>query len=133
MPRAGVISTVQRPGTNVDMPTVEITVLLAIAFAAIVYLFISEFKRRRRVVRLVSWVKENHPQDWNSLPWVSRNMIRLSGLALLFKRQMISDRYFTAEFMAVKPFRKGQNIAFIVAAGALLLVNLAITSGYWYW
>jgi hypothetical protein len=115
------------------MPTVEITVLLAIAFAACVYLFISEFRRRRRVVRLVSWVKENHLEEWNSLPWVSRNMIRLSGLALLFKQQKISDRHFTAEFMAIKPFRKDQNIAFIVAVGVLLLVNLAIVSGYWHW
>ena len=43
-------------------------------------------------------------------------MIRLFGLALVFKRQMISDRHFTAEFMAIKPFRKDQNIAFIAEA-----------------
>ena len=115
------------------MPNLEITVLLAIAFAACVYLFISEFRRRRRAVRLVSWVKENHPQEWNSLHWASRKLIRLSGLALLFRRRMISDRHFTAEFMAIKPFRKDQNIAFIVGVGALLLVNLAIASGYWHW
>jgi hypothetical protein len=115
------------------MPGIEITALLVIAFAACVYLLISEIRRRRRTVMLVSWVKENHPEEWNSLSWISRKRIRLSGLALLFRRGMISDPYFTAEFMAIKPFRKDQNIAFIIAAGALLLVNLAVVSGYWRW
>jgi hypothetical protein len=115
------------------MASIVIKALLVIAFAACVYLFISEIRRRRRTARLISWVKENHPEEWNTLPWISRNINRLSGVALLFKRQVISDPHFTAEFMAIKPFRQDQNIAFIIGAGALMLVLLAVASGYWRW
>jgi hypothetical protein len=116
-----------------DMASVAIKALLVIAFAACAYLFITEIRRRRRTVRLISWAKENHPKEWNALPWISHNIDRLSGVALLFKRQMISDPHFTAEFMATKPFRQDQNIAFIIGAGALMLVLLAVASGYWHW
>jgi hypothetical protein len=80
------------------MPSLEIKVLLLIAFAACIYLFITEIRRGRRISRLIAWVEASYPEVWNALPWVTRKINRLCGLALLSKRRMISDQYFTAEY-----------------------------------
>ena len=91
------------------MPSIEIKILLLIAVAACVYLFISEIRRGYRAVRLIAWVKENRPKEWNALPWTARRISRVGGLELLFKRRMISDRHFTAEYKAIRPFRKNSS------------------------
>jgi hypothetical protein len=105
------------------MPSIEIKVLLLIVVAACVYLFISEIRRGYRAVRLIAWVKDNHPKEWNALPWTARRISRVGGLGLLLKRRMISDRYFTAKYKAIKPFQKDQIIAYAVAFGSY--------AGYW--
>jgi hypothetical protein len=115
------------------MPSIEIKFLLLITVAACVYLLISEIRRSCRVIRLIAWVKETYPQEWNALPWTARRISRVGGLRLLFKRRMISDRHFIAEYNATKPFRKGQIIAYAVAFGALGLVGLGVKSGYGHW
>jgi len=115
------------------MPSLEIKVLLLIAFAACIYLFVAEIRRDCRIGRLIAWVKANYPEEWNALPWANRKINRLGGLALLSKRGMISDHYFTAEYNATKPFRKNQNIAFITAAGAIALVLVGVKLEYWHW
>lgn len=115
------------------MPSIEIKILLLIVVAACVYLFISEIRRGCRAVRLIGWVKDNHPKEWNALPWTARRISRVGGLGLLLKRRMISDRYFTAKYKAIKPFQKDQIIAYAVAFGALALVGLGVKSGYWHW
>jgi hypothetical protein len=115
------------------MPSLEIKVLLLIAFAACIYLFITEIRRGRRISKLIAWIEANYPEVWGALPWVARKINRLGGLALISKRHMISDQYFTAEYNATKPFRKNQNIAFTVAVAALALVFLGVKLGYWHW
>lgn len=115
------------------MPSLEIKVLLLIAFAACIYLFITEIRRSRRISRLIAWVKANYPVEWNALPWATRKVNRVGGLVLLSKRGMISDQHFTAEYNATKPFRKDQNIASVTAVGALALVLLGVKLGYWHW
>ena len=115
------------------MPSIEIKILLLIAVAACVYLFISGIRRGFRAVRLIAWVKKNHPEEWNALPWTARRISRVGGLGLLYKRRMISDQYFAPEYKAIKPFQKDQIIAYAVAFGALALVGLGVKSGYWHW
>jgi len=115
------------------MPSLEIKVLLLIAFAACIYLFIIEFRRSRRISRLIAWVEANYPVEWNALPWATRKINRLGGLVYLSKQHIISDEHFTAEYNATKPFRKNQSIAFTIAVGALALVFLGVKIGYWHW
>lgn len=115
------------------MPSIEIKILLIIAVASCVYLFVSEIRRGFRALRLIAWVKKNHPEEWSALPWTARRISRVGGLGLLLKRQMILDQQFVAEYNAIKPFRKHQIIAYAVAIGALALVGLGVKSGYWQW
>jgi hypothetical protein len=115
------------------MPSIEIKILLLIACGAFVYVVISDIRRGCRAIRLIAWVKENHPEEWNALPWTARRISRIGGLRLLFKRRMISDRHFTAKYKTIKPFQKDQIIAYAVAFGAFALVGLGVKSGYWHW
>jgi hypothetical protein len=115
------------------MPSLEIKVLLLIAFAACIYLFIIEFRRSRRISRLIAWVEANYPVKRNAFPWATRKINRLGGLVYLSKQRIISDEYFTAEYSATKPFQKNQSIAFTIAVGALALVFLGVNLGYWHW
>ena len=115
------------------MPSLEIKILLLIAFTACIYLFVTEIRRSRRISKLIAWVEANYPEVWSALPWAARKINRLGGLAFIFKRRMISDQYFTTEYNATKPFRKNQNIAFTIAVGALALVFLGVKFEYWHW
>jgi hypothetical protein len=94
------------------MPSIEIKILLLIVVAACVYPFISEIRRGCRAIRLTAWVKENYPNEWNTLPWTARRISRVGGLGLLSKRRIISDQNFTAKYKAIKPFQKDQIIAY---------------------
>ncbi|MEJ2378939.1 MAG: hypothetical protein P8Y71_27305 [Pseudolabrys sp.] len=115
------------------MPSLEIKILLLIAFAACIYLFIAEIRRSRRISRLIAWVEANYPEKWNALPWANRKINRLGGLALISKQGMIPDQHFAAEYNATRPFGKNQSVAFAIAVGAITLVLLGVKLKYWHW
>jgi len=74
-----------------------------------------------------------YPEVWSALLWAARKINRLGGLALLSKRRMILDQYFSAEYNATRPFRKNQNIALTIVVGVLALVFLGVKPGYSHW
>jgi len=115
------------------MTSLEVKVLILIAAAAVIYLFIVETRRSRRTARLIAWVQTNHPAAWNSLPWTLRKVHRLGGLARLYRDKAIADPHFAAEFDAVIPLGRNQLVAFAVAAGAFAVLALGLDRGWWHW
>lgn len=113
------------------MTSPAIKILILTALAACIYLFITEIMRGQRLARLIQWVRESHPAEWNALPWAARKVNRLGGIIHLYKNKLITDPHFIAGFQAVRPFRRDQVIAFGIAAAAIAFVFVGVT--YWGW
>jgi len=103
----------------------EVVVLMAIAAAAVFWMFIWKTKTERRATRLIDWIWQNYPQAWQSLPWSHRNIFRERGLAELARRNVIPDPYFAHEYGQIAPFRRHVLIAaaFGITAIALILIG----------
>lgn len=111
----------------------QITVLLAIAAIAAIWMFLWKTKTERRATRLIDWVWQNYPEAWSALPWIYRNLLRERGLAELARRRAIPDPYFAHEYAEIAPLRNHIVIAGAIAGGAIALV--LIGTGYlgWSW
>ncbi|UCH75849.1 MAG: hypothetical protein JSU82_08510 [Rhodospirillales bacterium] len=109
----------------------QITVLLAIAALAAIWMFLWKTKTERRATRLIDWVWRNHPEAWSALPWIYRNLLRERGLGELARRRVISDPHFTSEYETIAPLRRHIVIAGAIAGGAILLI--AIGARYFGW
>jgi hypothetical protein len=85
------------------MTSPAIKILILTALAACIYLFITEIMRGQRLARLIKWVRESHPAEWNALPWAARKVNRLGGIIHLYKNKVITDPHFIAGFRRFVP------------------------------
>jgi len=115
------------------MTSPAIKVLILIAAAAVLYLFITETRRSRRTARLIAWVQEHHPEAWGALPWAARKIHRLGALYQLHRSGAIADPHFEAELRATRPLGRDQGVAVAVALGAFALLALGLELGWWHW
>ncbi len=111
----------------------QVTVLLAVAAVAAIWMFLWKTKTERRATRLIDWVWQNYPEAWAALPWIYRNLLRERGLAELDRRQAIPDPYFAREFKEIAPLRNHIVIAGAIAGGAIALVVFGTGFLGWRW
>jgi hypothetical protein len=109
----------------------QITVLLAIAVVAAIWMFLWKTKTERRATRLIDWVWQKYPDAWSALPWVYRNVLRERGLAELARRNAIPDPYFAHEFGEIAPLRRHIVLAGAIAGGAIALIAIGTTLFGW--
>lgn len=100
----------------------EVKLLLAVATIAVFWMFIWKTKNERRATRLIKWIWENHPQAWQELPWIYRNVLRERGLDEVARRGRIDDPYFRFEYDQFRPSQRYIVVAALVAGVAILLI-----------
>ena len=109
----------------------QITVLLAIAVVAAIWMFLWKTKTERRATRLIDWVWQNYPNAWAALPRNYRNLLRERGLAELARRNAIPDPYFAREYGEIAPLRRHIVIIGAVAGGAIALIAIGTSLFGW--
>lgn len=111
----------------------EVQLLMAVAAVAVFWMFIWKTRTERRATRLIKWIWENHPDAWERLPWVYRNVLRERGLDEIARRDAIQDPHFLHEYEQFRPPQKYIVIAALIAGAAILLIFVGTSFLGWRW
>jgi len=111
----------------------EVQLLMAVAAVAAFWMFIWKTKNERRATRLIKWIWENHPEAWERLPWLYRNVLRERGLDEIARRDAIPDPYFRHEYEQFRPSQKYIVAAALIAGTAILLIFVGTSFLGWRW
>lgn len=111
----------------------QVKLLMAVAVVAVFWMFIWKTKAERRATRMIKWIWENHPEAWQDLPWLYRNVLRERGLEEIVRRGAIPDPAFRREYEETRPSQKHMVIAALVAGAAILLIFVGTSFLGWRW
>jgi hypothetical protein len=112
------------PGES-DMRTSITTILFGISILSILYTIVSSFLQERKARGLRRWGKEQHPNAWNSLPWIVRKIMKADiGLQQIHSAQLIDDAYFKGGYAVVQKYNK--HIWLSLLGSLLLLIIVSI-------
>ncbi len=114
-------------------PSPEITILLTIAVLAALGMFITKTKSERRTTKLITWISQNHREEWAKLHWAYRLIFRERGFVELARRNVISDPHFIKEFAVIAPYRRHIVISGSIAGGAIALILIGTRLFGWHW
>ena len=105
-------------------PEIIALLLLAAAFTLAAW-WLSD-RQSRRFRGLIDWIKEQHPERWQALPWASREFNRAGGVEYLRRHGLGADPEFAARYQHARRVRWPQLVALLCGAGAIALVAIGI-------
>ena len=116
------------------MASLQIKILISIAFLSIVYAFICNIRLSKKASKIANWLHKQRPDLWSDLNFVARNWNGgQPGLKILYRRNVVGLPYFDQQYEQLHSIERQLLWGIIVGSVCIGLVIIGFKFWGWHW